>query len=238
MKKRKKILVLISGGILVLLLLMAALILIAPKVIESDFVKREIVAYLSKKADARLEFARVDVSFFPRLHAEIRKASLLVAGKVSAEIESLKVYPKIWPLLSGKLQIAVLKAQSPEININLPQSKDHVKETHDPSDQKDLREKLRLALVPIISEIKGLSLLVENGKVNLVKGKMPPLWFNDIHIQMDMSKQLKIDMACKSNLWKELSLKGRLDLTTLKGDGSVDLISIKPASLTRLYPSR
>jgi len=231
MKKRKKILVLISGSILVLLLLMVALILIAPKFIESDFVKREIVAYLSNKADGQVEFATVDFSFFPRPHAEIRKASLLFAGKVSAEIESLIVYPKIWPLLSGKLQIAVLKAESPEININLPQSKETVKETPDPSDQKDLREKLTLALSPIISETEGLSLHVENGKVHLVKGQAPPLWFNDIHIQMDMSKQLKIDLTCKSNLWKGLSLKSQLDLTTFKGDGQIDLICIRPHML-------
>ncbi|MBC8176231.1 MAG: AsmA family protein, partial [Deltaproteobacteria bacterium] len=231
MKKRKKILVLILGSILVLLLLVVALILVAPKFIESDFVKREIVTHLSSKAGGQVEFATVDFSFFPRPHAEIRKASLLFAGKVSAEIESLIVYPKIWPLLSGKLQIAVLKAESPDININLPQSKETVKETPDSSDQKDLREKLTLALSPIISETEGLSLHVENGKVNLVKGQAPPLWFNDIHIQMDMSKQLKIDLTCKSNLWKGLSLKSQLDLTTFKGDGQIDLICIRPHTL-------
>jgi len=231
MKNRKKILVLILGSILVLLLLMVALILIAPKFIESDFVKREIVTHLSNKAGGQVEFATVDFSFFPRPHAEIRKASFLFAGKVSAEIESLIVYPKIWPLLSGKLQIAVLKAESPDININLPQSKETVKETPDSSDQKDLREKLTLALSPIISETEGLSLHVENGKVNLVKGQAPPLWFNDIHIQMDMSKQLKIDLTCKSNLWKGLSLKSQLDLTTFKGDGQIDLICIRPHML-------
>ena len=231
MKKRKKILVLILGSILVLLLLIVALILVAPKFIESDFVKREIVTHLSSKAGGQVEFATVDFSFFPRPHAEIRKASLLFAGKFSAEIESLIVYPKIWPLLSGKLQIAVLKAESPDININLPQSKETVKETPDSSDQKDLREKLTLALSPIISETEGLSLHVENGKVNLVKGQAPPLWFNDIHIQMDMSKQLKIDLTCKSNLWKGLSLKSQLDLTTFKGDGQIDLICIRPHTL-------
>ena len=216
---------------MLLLLLVVALILVAPKFIESDFVKKEIVTHLSSKAGGQVEFAAVDFFFFPRPHAEIRKASLLVAGKVSAEIESLIIYPKIWPLLSGKLQIAVLKAESPEININLPQSKDDVKETPDSSDQKDLREKLSLLLAPIISESEGLSLRMENGKVNLVKGETPSLWFNDIHIQMDMSKQLKIDLACKSNLWKGLSLKSQLDLTTFKGDGRIDLICLRPHKL-------
>ena len=213
------------------LLLVVALILVAPKFIESDFVKREIVAHLSKKAGGQVKFAAVDFSFFPRPHAVIRKASLLVAGKVSAEIESLIIYPKIWPLLSGKLQIAVLKAESPDINIKLPQSKEDVKETPDSFNQKDFREKLTLALSPIISETKGLSLHVENGKVNLVKGEVPPLLFNDIHILIDMSKQLKIDLACKSNLWKGLSLKSQLDLTTFKGDGRIDLICIRPHML-------
>ena len=212
MKSRKKILVLILGSILVLLLLVGILILFVPKFIDSDFVKREIVTHLSKRADAQVEITAVDFSFFPRPHAVIRKASLLVAEKVSAEIESLIIYPKIWPLLSGKLRIAVLEAESPEINIKLPQSKEPVKEAPDSSNRKDLREKLALVLAPIISETEGLSLQVENGKVSLVKGEVPSLWFNDIHIQMDMSKQLKIDLTCKSNLWKGLSLKSHLDL--------------------------
>lgn len=231
MKNRKRILVLISGSILLLLLLVLALILVAPKFIESDFVKREILTHLSSKAGGQVEFATVDFSFFPRPHAEIRKASFLIAGKVSVEIKSLIIYPKIWPLLSGKLQIAILKAESPEINIKLPQSKEDVKETPGSFNQKDLREKLSLVLAPIISETEGLSLHVENGKVNLVKGEAPPLWFNDIHILIDMSKQLKIDLACKSNLWKELSLKSHLDLKTFKGDGRIDLICLRPHRL-------
>ena len=231
MKSRKKILVLILGSILVLLLLVGILILFVPKFIDSDFVKREIVTHLSKRADAQVEITAVDFSFFPRPHAVIRKASLLVAEKVSAEIESLIIYPKIWPLLSGKLRIAVLEAESPEINIKLPQSKEPVKEAPDSSNRKDLREKLALVLAPIISETEGLSLQVENGKVSLVKGEVPSLWFNDIHIQMDMSKQLKIDLTCKSNLWKGLSLKSHLDLKTFKGDGRIELICLRPNML-------
>jgi len=232
MKSRKKILVLILGSILVLLLLVGALILFVPKFVDSDFVKREIVAHLSSRADGKVEISAVDFSFFPRPHAVIREASLLVAGKVSAEIESLIIYPKIWPLLSGKLRIAVLEAESPEINIKLPQSKEHIKEVPGSSNQKDLREKLALVLAPIISETEGLSLHVENGKVNLVKGEVPVLWFNDIDILMgNISKQLKIDLVCKSNLWKRLSLKSHLDLTTFKADGRIDLSCLRPNML-------
>ena len=231
MKSRKKHLVLILGSILVLLLLVSALILFVPKFIDSDFVKREIVTHLSSRAHGKVEIVAVDFSFFPRPHAVIREANLLVAGKVSAEIESLIIYPKIWPLLSGKLRIAVLEAESPEINIKLPQSKEHVKEAPDSSNRKDLRKKLALVLAPIISETEGLSLQVENGKVNLVKGEVPSLWFNDIHIQMDMSKQLKIDLTCKSNLWKGLSLKSHLDLTTFRAEGQIDLNCLRPNML-------
>jgi len=52
-----------------------------------------------------------------------------------------------------------------------------VKETPGSFNQKDLREKLSLVLAPIISETEGLSLQVENGKVSLVKGEVPSLWF-------------------------------------------------------------
>jgi len=213
----------------VLLLLLGTLILFAPKFIDSDFVKREIVAHLSKRAGGQVEIAAVDFSFFPRPHALIRESSILVAGKVSAEIESLTIYPKIWPLLSGKLQIAILKAESPEIKIELPQSKEHAKEVPDSFNRKDLREKLVLALTPIISETEGLSLHVENGKVNLEKEKGPGLRFNNIHILIkNISKELKIDLTCESNLWKGLSLKSHLDLTTFRADGRIDLNCLRP----------
>lgn len=217
---------------MVLLLLVGAVILFVPKFIDSNFVKREIVAHLSSRTDGQVEIGGVDFSFFPRPHAVIHETSLLVPGKVSAKIESLIIYPKIWPLLSGKLQIGVLKAESPDINIKLPQSREHIKEAPGSSDRKDLLEKLPLVLAPIISETEGLSLHVENGKVNLAKGEVPVLWFNHIDILTDnIAKQLKIDLDCKSNLWKNLSLKSRLDLTTLKGDGQIDLICLRPHML-------
>jgi len=218
---------------LVLLLLAGTLILFVPKFIDSDFIKREIVAHLSSRAGGQVEIKGVDFSFFPRPHAVIREASLLVAGKVSAEIESLMIYPKIWPLISGKLQIAFLKAESPDINIKLPQSKEHIKEAPgSSSNRKYLREKLAPVLAPIISETEGLSLQVENGKVNLLKGEVPVLWFNDIHILIDnASKQFKSDLTCKSNLWKGLSLKTHLDLTTFRADGRIDLSCLRPHML-------
>ena len=64
MKKRKKIPVLISGSIIVAMLLVLALILVAPQFIKSDFVKKEIITYLSSKADGQVEFSRADFSFF------------------------------------------------------------------------------------------------------------------------------------------------------------------------------
>ncbi|MBU0988589.1 MAG: AsmA-like C-terminal domain-containing protein [Proteobacteria bacterium] len=233
MKRRNKILIVILGSIAIFLLLVSALVLFVPAFINSDFVKREIVTHLSRRVGGQVEFSNTDFSFLPRPHVVIREAGLFIAGKVTVNIKSLTVYPKVWPLLSGRIEIARLSVESPDVKIDLPPSNG---QTHTPTvaiDLKALRKNLSDFLAPMMPEIEGIYFRVENGKVTLLKGKDPGLWFKDIQILIsNVSNQLQIELDCKSRLWKTASLKTRLNLMTFITDGQIDLIGLKP----QLFP--
>jgi hypothetical protein len=74
------------------------MILLGPRLIHSDFAKREIVGHLSRSAGGQVHIAHIDFSLFPQPHVLIRGAGISIAGRVSAEIESVAVCPKVWPL--------------------------------------------------------------------------------------------------------------------------------------------
>ncbi|MEA2039313.1 MAG: AsmA-like C-terminal domain-containing protein [Thermodesulfobacteriota bacterium] len=232
MGRRKKIYVLISGCVGVLFLILIAFILFAPKIINSQSMKDKILTDLSARTGGQAKLAGIDLSFFPLPHVVIHQGSLVIPGKVSAAVGSITVYPRIWPLITGKLQIAQLRVQKPHVKIQLPATQKRQKGIPIPFPQRDFEKELARALGPIATQTEGLAFQIANGRIDLVKEETSLFWFSEIqgHIR-SASKQMKIDLACKSNLWDGISIKGTLDLTDLKTDGQIQLNHFSPHTL-------
>jgi hypothetical protein len=231
--RKKKIAVLILGSMAVILLLISALILLAPTLVNSDFARRQIVTHLSRRAGGQITIADTQFSFFPHPHAVIRGASLSIAGRVAAQIPSVSVYPKIWPLLSGRVEMARLMAQSPVFTIDLPLSNAQGKDASGLHIGGNLPEKIGAVMASTASYIKGLSIQVKDAKLKLLKGARTVLWFDHIRLLAQNSpKELHIDLGGNSNLWKDISVKAKVDLAAHRAEGHIELKDFRPHVLT------
>jgi len=233
MKRGKKLTVWLSGIIAVLILLTGALILMGTRLVNSDSVKREIVGHFSRMTGGQVNFAHADFSFFPQLHVVIRGVGLSITGRVSADIESLTVYPKVWPLLIGRVEIARLNAQSPRFAIDLPDSETLGKARAGAGMMERLSRDVAVLAGPALSGAKGLSLQVRNGRIAFVRGNKTVLGVDRIELLTDesSSKQRSIEMTGESGLCKNISLKARLDSDARKADGCIGLKGLRPGCI-------
>ncbi len=232
MSRRKKIYVLISGCVGGLFLLLIAFILLAPEIINSQSMKDKILTDLSARTGGQAKLARIDLSLFPLPHVVIHQGRFVIAGKVSASVGSVTIYPRIWPLIKGKLQIAQLHVQTPQVKIQLPATPKNQKGIAIPFPQKDFEEEIARVLDPIATQTDGLAFQITNGSLDLVKEGISLFWFNDIqgHIR-NASKKITLDLACKSNLWDNISINSTVDLTELKTDGQIQLNHFNPHAM-------
>jgi len=232
MKKQKKLTVWISGILAVLMLLTGALILLGPRLVDSDVAKREIVDHLSRRVGGQVHFAHADFLFFPQPHVVIRGAGLSIPGRVSADIPSVTIYLKVWPLLIGRMDIARLSAQSPCFTINLPHSEPGGKATSRRWTMEGLSTEAAGLLGPALSGMEDLSLQVRDGKITFIRGNKTVLGVDRIELQSESSsKQLAIELSGESGPCKNISLKVRVDPSAHKADGRIDLKGLKPRRL-------
>jgi len=231
MKKGKKVTVWILGSIAVLMLLAGSLILVGPRLIHTEFAKREIVNHLSRKIGGRVHIGQADFSFFPRPHVVILGAGVSVPGSVSADIRTLTVYPRVWPLCLGRIEITRIHAQSPAFTLCLPASNSRP-EKPPGAPVEDLPNRLAALLGPAMAAVEGLSLQIQNGKINLVRGDnaLPGIDHIDFLLQPSF-EQITIELTGESSLCERISLKARIDPMARKVEGHIDLTGLTPRRL-------
>jgi len=115
----KKITRLVLGGMGILVILVLLSLLLFPKLIDLDSLKVEILADISKDVGGQVEARQMEISLLIRPQLILRQVSLSIPGKVNVNAELLSVYPKILPLLMGKVEPGKVKAENPQIDLTI-----------------------------------------------------------------------------------------------------------------------
>ena len=239
MSKRKKIAIWVVGVIGALLVLLLILLLLLPTLINLEPIKAKIVANLSQRVGGELAFQRCDLSFFPRPRVIIYQGSLSIPGKIAGTLEVLKVYPKILPLLRGRVQITMLQGEAPHFKMGLPQPPREKEGEPRAFSLATIEEEVAPVLGILVSKAPDLTLVVHGGRFDLTEGDTSVFSFMDIHGRISLPPDmLEIDLACNSNLWESISLEGWLDPGSFESNGQVSLTHFQGHKLTdHFFPS-
>jgi len=238
MSKRKKITIWVMGVIGALLVLLLILMLLLPRVINLEPIKQKIIARISQEVGGELEFQRIDLSFLPRPRVIIHQGSLSIPGKVAGTLEALKVYPRILPLLRGRIRIAMLRVEAPQFKMALPKTPRKKEEKRGAFSLATIQEAVAPVLGVMAVKAPGLTLVVDGGNFDLTEGNRSVFSFQDIHGRIGLPPdKLEIDLACISNLWESIALEGRLDPESFEGGGRIQARDFKPQVLMdNLFP--
>jgi len=240
MSRRKKVFFWITGAIGTLLVFLLALLLLLPRLINVELLREKIQANISKTAGASVNFQALELDFFPRPYGVMHQASLSIPKKAEGTLESLKVYPKILPLLIGKLRVAELQVNAPDFKIKVPEGVQNKSQGQKVFSWEVMKEKAASSLALATRKASGLVVIVENGRLGLLDRKESVFQFEDIHARIGLPLgKVRVDVTCASNLWDKISFHGRLDVDGFKADGEIDLSHFRPHVLpAHLFPPK
>jgi hypothetical protein len=238
MSRGKKIVLWVMGIIGALLALLLIIMLLLPKVINLEPIRQKIVARISEEVGGELEYQRAHLSFFPRPRVIIHQGSLSIPGKVAGSLASLKIYPEILPLLRGRVRMAMLHLEAPDLKMKFPKRPEEKAEKPRSFSVTTIGEELAPVLALMALRAPGLILVVDQGRLDLTEGNTSVFRFRDIHGRIGLPpERLEIDLTCNSNLWESISLEGWLNTEDFKGDGHIHVIRFQPQKLTdRFFP--
>jgi len=233
MSKRKKISLWIMGGVGVLLILLLAFLLIVPRLINLEPIREKALSSISEKVGGEVKFQRFDLSFFPLPHVVLHQLSLSIPGKVSGTLESLRVYPKLPPLIRGKLQIAELQGEAPDFKMELPKRPKKGSQRPKSAPSADIEETLAHLLAPLALKAPDLIVQIKNGRLDVLEDTQSVFSFHNIYTRIVFPPEgFTINLSCASNLWERIEVEGALDSEHLKGEGRIDLTHFQPHRLT------
>jgi len=207
MDRQKKVLLWAVGVIGTLSVLLLVFILLLPTLINLDRIREKIVATISEKVGAELEFQRVDLSFFPRPRVMVHQGTLSVSGKISGNLESLNIYPEILPMLRGRMRVARLYVQNPNITIEVPEGPRKKEESPKVFSPETIDEEVTSILALMAMKAPGLILVVEEGKLNFSQGGRTIYWFRDIQARIGLPPE-NLEYTARKKLEEKFEKEG------------------------------
>ncbi len=208
-------------------------IFFSPVLINLEHVKEKILAHLSAKVEGELLYNKIDILYFPRPHVVIHQANLSIPGNIVGNLTWLKVYPSIFPLLTGDVQIERLRIKAPDLELRLPVRQKNKIEKENAFSMQHVKKTLSGILKYSLSNLSNTVIHIQNGSLNIYDGNRIVFKFQNINARTKISsKKCKIDLTGKSNLWKNISIDGWINPHSLASDGQISLTHFSPGKLT------
>jgi hypothetical protein len=238
MRKYRKTFTWTLGGIGIFLAIIVILLLLAPMLINLKPFKERVAAEISNKLGGDLQARKIDLLFLPRPRIKIHQGRVSIPGKISGTFNSLTIYPQLLQLLTGKVEVAKLSIDTPEVWMEVPVRLKGEMEGLKAFSLKTIEEEVGSYLEQAISKAPGLIVGVEKGRLHLNEQDQSRFSFQDIHGRIGFSPQrITLEMNCGSNIWESLLFEGWLNPRDFMSQGRLELSSFQLQTLSSfLFP--
>jgi len=214
------------------LVVLLIFVLVSPMLINLEPVKDKILAYVSEKTKGELLYNKVDILYFPRPHAVIHQATLALPGNIKGKLAWVKVYPAIFPLFFGNVQIKSFRIQTPDLELKLPFRQNNKTAKQNIFSVQSIRKALSGIFQYSLSNLSNTVIHIQNGNLNIYDENRIIFKFQNITAHTKISsKKFKIDLTGKSNLWDNISVNGWVNPHSLASNGKISLTHFLPSKL-------
>lgn len=226
----------IVGGLIALII---AIDLLLPAVVDLQSVKERVTAEISQKTGLDVQFSRFEVSLIPHPRVVIHNASLSFPREFNGIVESLTAYPKVFPLLLGDVKLARIQIESPEFNVNIPETLQDREKERPSISLEEIQRQLASLLTPFTLRAPGLHVTITGGGVDLKRGHDTAFRIEKLNSRLDISSsEVKLLLSCEASLWKQLNLDVKFDANGNRSELQLALDQFRPKELTDyLFPS-
>ncbi len=234
MRRLKKISLWTAGIFGSVLALYLVILLLLPQFIDSEAVKKEIRNQFSQMVGGQIKFKRLELFIWPIPHIAIEQVKISIPPTLSSTIKSSKIYPKILPLLTGEVKIAVVRFESPVLDLKLMHKSTPKEVPSEPFEFMDLGRRVAatLAILPEYT-LPDLKFEIRNGYFNLFDSNQKIFELKEIQaVFKGPLDERQLNLRCSSNLWQDITVNASADIPALESSGRIDLQGFRPQKLS------
>ncbi len=226
------------GGVIALLL---TAVLTSQLIANREMVKSFIVDKTAQATGSKLDYDRLDVSFFPLPHLKASGIKLHRPEAFALQAQAISIYPRLLAILTGRLSIRRLVLTRPDTRFRL--GADPLKAPSSAKEKSDggYEEAVRMAIGGLFNALAtidpGTDLRIEDGSLTLVFSDAPDLQIDGIDAYAaNDSGNLLINLDCRSELTGELALKFEASIESRQASGQISISDISLGPLLAYAP--
>ncbi|HET7318284.1 MAG TPA: AsmA-like C-terminal domain-containing protein, partial [Nitrospirota bacterium] len=169
----------------------------------------------------------IDVSLLPRPRLIVRAVGISFRGTLTGTLESAHIYPELLPLLRGRIHIAKVLLERPDLVMEFSEHRERRQEKKRPVPPGEQRAKIASAIASIRSLAPELVAEVDEGRLAVTVDNKQVMFVRGLQARLALPPN-GFDIAITGNVdhWGTISASGRF----LSTDN--DLLEIKGLSLS------
>ncbi|HTO77379.1 MAG TPA: AsmA-like C-terminal domain-containing protein [Thermoanaerobaculia bacterium] len=236
MTGRRKVVVTVASAVGVVVLLGVVTVVLAPRWINLEPVRKRIESAASAALGGKVTVGRIELSFLPRLEIVVRKVELSGPGKVRGAVRSVGISPVLLSLLRGRFRLSTVRADGPELTIDIPETAKEQK----PASGPDPLQSIPPLVASLASEKSGLDVEIRGGRVAASRNGVTLAVLSDLDVSVKVPptgpRKLHADARVSaSSLSLRRSDRQALEVDGLRIEGALDAGDGKTAvALSRL----
>jgi AsmA-like protein len=208
MRLRRKIVLSLAVVLCATLGLLMATLLLALRYINSTPIKSKIETEISRELGGTVRYQRLDISIYPQPHVVFHEMHLSIPKNINGTVKFISIYPKISPLLKGKLFVSRIRIHEPDLTIVLPETVGEVRP--EALSLPEVKKNIRLFLGYFQAIGPGLVVDVARGRIVLMRKGHVFLSLRDAGVRFNAPPgAMDIMLKANTELWGAFSLKGR-----------------------------
>ncbi len=222
-----------GAGSLVALVL--SLHFLLPSLLNIEAVKTKVLALAGQTIPGRIDIDRLRPGLFPLPHLLLVDVQYTLPESLQLDAAAVTVYPKVIPLLTGRLRPGAVIVQSPALSLTLPRPRGRATEANAmlaPSAAPHILKAV-LARIP-----QGCRVDIDNARVTLRRGPTASVRIDGMSaalIEEDDAVVLRIEG--RGDMTGEFDIDADLDRHTLDGSGRIRLNRLNTDALAALVQS-
>lgn len=239
MEKRRKKFLWVAGAFLSPFILLILISFLLPFLVNLQPIKNRIQNDLAQKIGGKLSSEEIILTLIPTPRISFRQLRVSFGERLTARVDRLTAHPRLLPLLKGEIQLASLRLDTPDLKAQLPRQPGKTERTENKVDNTSVLQKnLQSMLNKVTSLAPGLSVRIENGKLQLSRNEMALFQFHHIKGRLHLPPEhFEFALSCQSNLWKSVSVRVELD-DNLAVNGMIHVDELQPQlAADYLFPS-
>jgi len=221
--------------------LLLTAVLTSQLIANREMVKSFIVDKTAQATGSKLDYDRLDVSFFPLPHLKASGIKLHRPEAFELQAQALSIYPRLLAILTGRLSIRRLVLTRPDTRFRL--GADPLKTPSSAKEKSDggVEEAFRMAIGGLFNALAtidpGTDLRIEDGSLTLAFSDAPDLQIDGIDAYAaNDDGNLLINLDCRSESTGELELTFEASLENRQASGQISISDINLGPLLAYAP--